>query len=42
MDAVKSLYQRSLLLNKGRIASLGDTETVINAYLAMLQKGSTQ
>ena len=29
--------QRTLLLNEGRIVSLGDTEKVINDYLGILQ-----
>jgi lipopolysaccharide transport system ATP-binding protein len=37
MDTVKNLCHRSLLLNEGRIVSLGDTEKVINDYLGMLQ-----
>jgi len=36
LDAVKNLCQRSLLLNDGRIVSLGATEKVINDYLAIL------
>ncbi|MFC1968836.1 ABC transporter ATP-binding protein, partial [Chloroflexota bacterium] len=36
LDTVKSLCQRSLLLNYGRIVSMGNTEDVINDYLAML------
>lgn len=37
LDAVKNLCQRSLLLNEGRIVSIGETEKVIDDYLAMLQ-----
>jgi len=37
LDAVKELCQRSVLLNEGRIVVMGDTEKVINDYLAMLQ-----
>ena len=40
LDAVKELCQRSILLNEGRIVTMGDTEKVINDYLAMLQKGT--
>ena len=36
LDTVKSLCQRSLLLNEGTIVSMGNTEKVINDYLAML------
>jgi ABC-type polysaccharide/polyol phosphate transport system ATPase subunit len=35
---VKELCQRTMLLNEGRIVTMGDTEKVINDYLAMLQK----
>ena len=38
LDSVKELCQRSLLLNQGRIVSMGDTEKVIDRYLAMLQR----
>jgi len=41
LDAVKELCQRSMLLNEGRIVTMGDTEKVINDYLAMLQGGNT-
>jgi lipopolysaccharide transport system ATP-binding protein len=37
LDAVKELCRRSMLLNEGRIVTMGDTEKVINDYLAMLQ-----
>jgi lipopolysaccharide transport system ATP-binding protein len=37
LDAVKALCQRSMLLNEGRIVSIGDTENVINDYLAILK-----
>lgn len=40
LDAVKALCQRSLLLDQGRIASIGATEKVINDYLAMLKGGA--
>jgi lipopolysaccharide transport system ATP-binding protein len=36
LSAVRSLCQRSLLLESGRIISIGDTEKVINDYLTML------
>ena len=38
LDTVKELCQRTMLLNEGRIVTIGDTENVINDYLAMLQK----
>jgi len=38
LEAVKELCQRSMLLNEGRIVTMGDTEKVINDYLALLQK----
>jgi lipopolysaccharide transport system ATP-binding protein len=38
LPAVKELCQRTMLLNEGRIVSMGDTEKVVNDYLAMLQK----
>ena len=41
LDTVKKLCQRSMLLNEGRIVTVGDTEKVINDYLAMLQGGNT-
>ncbi len=37
LDTVKALCQRSMLLNEGRIVTMGDTEKVINDYLALLQ-----
>lgn len=37
LDTVKELCQRTILLNEGRIVTMGDTEKVINDYLAMLQ-----
>jgi lipopolysaccharide transport system ATP-binding protein len=40
LDAVKELCQRAILLNEGRIVTMGDTEKVINDYRAMLQKGT--
>jgi ABC-type polysaccharide/polyol phosphate transport system ATPase subunit len=36
LDAVKELCQRSMLLDDGQIISMGDTEKVINDYLAIL------
>ena len=42
MDTVKELCQRSMLLNEGRIVTMGDTEKVINDYLAMLAGGAAQ
>jgi lipopolysaccharide transport system ATP-binding protein len=41
LDTVKELCQRSMLLNEGRIVTMGDTENVINDYLMLLQEGST-
>lgn len=41
LDTVKELCQRSVLLNEGRIVTMGDTEKVINDYLALLQGGNT-
>ena len=38
LETVKALCQRSMLLNEGRIVTMGDTEKVINDYLALLQK----
>ena len=40
LDSVKDLCQRSMLLNEGRIVIMGDTEKVIDDYLAMLQRGT--
>ncbi len=37
LESVKSLCQRSLLLNEGNVISIGNTEKVINDYLALLQ-----
>ena len=42
LDTVKELCQRSMLLNEGRIVTMGDTEKVINDYLALLQEAPTQ
>ena len=41
LPTVKELCQRTILLNEGRIVTMGDTEKVINDYLAMLQRGAT-
>ena len=38
LETVKKLCQRTILLNEGRIVTMGDTEKVIDDYLAMLQK----
>jgi len=38
LDAVKELCQRTMLLNEGRIVTMGDTEKVINDYRAMVQQ----
>ena len=38
LKTVKELCQRSMLLNEGRIITMGDTEKVIDHYLAMLQE----
>ena len=35
LDSVKALCQRSLLLSNGRIATICNTEKVINNYLAI-------
>jgi len=40
LTAVKELCQRTMLLNEGRIVTMGDTEKVIKDYLAMLQRGT--
>jgi lipopolysaccharide transport system ATP-binding protein len=37
LNAVKSLCQKSLLLNEGNTLSIGNTEKVINDYLKLLQ-----
>jgi len=42
LNTVKELCQRSMLLNEGRIVTMGDTEKVINDYLALLQEASRQ
>lgn len=41
LDTVEELCQRSVLLNEGRIVTMGDTEKVINDYLALLRGGNT-
>jgi lipopolysaccharide transport system ATP-binding protein len=38
LKAVKSLCQKSLLLNEGNSVSVGNTEKVINDYLVLLQE----
>jgi lipopolysaccharide transport system ATP-binding protein len=38
LETVKALCQRTMLLNEGRIVTMGDTEQVINDYLALLQE----
>jgi lipopolysaccharide transport system ATP-binding protein len=38
LDAVKEMCQRSMLLKEGQIISIGDTEKVVDDYMAMLQK----
>ena len=38
LNTVKELCQRTMLLNEGQIVTIGDTEKVINDYLAMLQQ----
>ena len=42
LNTVKELCQRSILLNEGRIVTMGDTEKVINDYLALLEGVATQ
>jgi len=42
LPSVEELCQRSILLHQGRIVSMGDSEKVINDYLAMLQGGLAQ
>jgi ABC-type polysaccharide/polyol phosphate transport system ATPase subunit len=36
LNAVKSLCRRTLLLNQGKVVSIGDTKKVVNDYLAMI------
>ena len=38
LSTVKELCQRAMLLNEGRIVTMGDSEKVINDYRAMLQQ----
>jgi lipopolysaccharide transport system ATP-binding protein len=38
LETVKKLCQRTMLLNEGRIVSIGDSEKVINDYRALLQQ----
>jgi lipopolysaccharide transport system ATP-binding protein len=38
MDAVKNLCERAILLNNGKIASIGPTEKVVSDYFSLLQK----
>jgi lipopolysaccharide transport system ATP-binding protein len=38
LNTVKELCQRTILLNEGRIVAMGDTEKVINDYLALLEE----
>ena len=38
LNTVNELCQRTMLLNEGRIVTMGDTEKVIDHYLAMLQE----
>jgi len=37
LESVKKLCQRAILLNEGRIITMGDTEKVINEYRVILQ-----
>jgi len=41
-NSVKELRQQLIFLDQGRVVNMGDTEKVINDYLAMLQKTPTQ
>jgi lipopolysaccharide transport system ATP-binding protein len=41
LNTVKELCQRTILLNEGRIVTMGDTEKVVNDYRAMLAGGAT-
>jgi len=41
LNTVKELCQRTMLLNEGQIVTMGDTEKVIDHYLAMLQIRNT-
>jgi len=38
LNTVKELCQRTILLNEGRIVTMGDTEKVINDYLAIVEQ----
>jgi lipopolysaccharide transport system ATP-binding protein len=38
LNTVQELCQRAMLLNEGRIVTVGDTEKVINDYRALLQR----
>jgi lipopolysaccharide transport system ATP-binding protein len=38
LNTVRELCQRTMLLNEGRIVTMGNTEKVIDHYLAMLQE----
>ena len=40
LNTVKELCQRTMLLNEGRIVTMGDTEKVINDYLVLLEGGT--
>ena len=42
LNTVNELCQRTMLLNEGRIVTMGDTEKVIDHYLAMVQGGTAQ
>ena len=42
LDTVQELCQRAMLLNEGRIITMGDAEKVINDYRAMIQRGTIQ
>jgi len=37
LNMVRNLCQRSMLLNKGMVVCIGDTEKVVSDYLAVLQ-----
>ena len=39
LEVVKSLCQKCLLLDEGKVISIGSTEKVINDYLAILHRG---
>jgi len=40
LGMIKDLCQRAMLLNNGEIASIGDTDKVVDDYLAMLEGDS--